>query len=163
MFSACSSSSKIVTTRRVIHTAFKPNHTNTSSRKYSSSLVKQIINSAEDQLGTPYKSGGTTAAGFDCSGLIFATFKKYDILLPRSAVELAEVGQKISKKNIQKGDLIFFKTNGKNGINHVGLAVDVDNDDILFIHSSIQKGVIISSTKEPYYNITFCQANRILQ
>lgn len=152
-----------MTTRNGVPTSATSGHNHIPSRKGASSLVKQIISSAKNQLGAPYKSGGTTTSGFDCSGLIFATFKKYDILLPRSAFQLAEEGQKISKKNIQKGDLIFFKTNGKSEINHVGIVVEVNDSDIQFIHSSTQKGVIISSTKEPYYNKTYYQANRILQ
>jgi hypothetical protein len=65
--------------------------------------------------------------------------------------------------DIRKGDLIFFRTNGKSVINHVGMVTEVTDDEIKFIHSSTQKGVIISSTKEPYYGKNFAQANRILE
>ena len=62
---------------------------------------------------------------------------------------------------VRKGDLIFFKTNGRKIINHVGMVVEVLEDEIKFIHSATSKGVIISSTKEPYYKKTFVQVNRI--
>jgi cell wall-associated NlpC family hydrolase len=75
---------------------------------------------------------------------------------------MAQVGRKLDTNEIKKGDLIFFKTNGKSRINHVGMVVEMDNDEIKFIHSSTQSGVIISSTKESYYKRTFAQANRIL-
>ena len=128
----------------------------------TSYLVKQLINSASDNLGVGYKGGGTTKNGFDCSGLMYSTFKIFDILLPRSSHEMAQVGRKLDTNEIKKGDLIFFKTNGKSRINHVGMVVEMDNDEIKFIHSSTQSGVIISSTKESYYKRTFAQANRIL-
>jgi cell wall-associated NlpC family hydrolase len=65
-------------------------------------------------------------------------------------------------KEVKKGDLVFFKTSSRGVINHVGLVTEVRSDEILFIHSSVQRGVIISSTKEPYYQRTFAQANRVL-
>lgn len=129
----------------------------------SSYLVKQLINAASEYLGTKYKSGGTTPEGFDCSGLMFSTFKKFDITLPRSSVDMAKIGRKLNEDDIQKGDLIFFRTNGKSVINHVGMVTEISDDEIKFIHSSTQKGVIISSTKEPYYGRNFAQANRILE
>ena len=129
----------------------------------SSYLVKQLINAASEYLGTKYKSGGTTPEGFDCSGLMYSTFKKFDIILPRSSVDMAKIGRKLNEDDIQKGDLIFFRTNGKSVINHVGMVTEISDDEIKFIHSSTQKGVIISSTKEPYYGRNFAQANRILE
>lgn len=132
------------------------------SDENTSYLVRQLINSASDNLGANYRAGGITPDGFDCSGLMYSTFKKFDIVLPRSSVDMAKIGKVLSPNEIQKGDLIFFKTNGKNVINHVGMVIEVTHDEIKFIHSSTQKGVIVSSTKEPYYEKTFTQANRIL-
>ena len=132
------------------------------SNEDSNYLVKQLINSASENLGASYKAGGITPDGFDCSGFIYATFKKFDIILPRSSVDMAKLGTKLNPNEIQKGDLIFFKTRGKNVINHVGMVIEVNSDEIKFIHSSTQKGVMISSTKEPYFVNTFSQANRIL-
>lgn len=126
-------------------------------------LVKQIINSASENLGVGYRGGGTTKDGFDCSGLIYSTFKKFDITLPRSSHEMATVGNKIELQNAKKGDLIFFINRGQRRINHVGMVVEVTADEVKFIHSSTQSGVIISSTKEPYYNRTFVQINRVLE
>ena len=128
----------------------------------ASYLVTQLINAASDNLGVNYRPGGTTTDGFDCSGLMYATFKKFDIILPRSSFDMAKIGKKLNTSEIQKGDLIFFKTNGRRMINHVGMVLEVNDDEIKFIHSSTQKGVIISSTKEAYYGKNFTQANRIL-
>ena len=128
----------------------------------TSYLIRQLINSASENLGVGYRGGGTTKDGFDCSGLIYSTFKKFDITLPRSSHEMATVGTKIDLKSAQKGDLIFFINRGQRRINHVGLVVEVTDEEVKFIHSSTQSGVIISSTKEPYYNRTFVQLNRVL-
>jgi len=125
-------------------------------------LVKQLIYTALEYEGVRYKGGGTTRAGMDCSGLVTTVFKTFDISLPRSSFDIAKVGKKLSKNEIQKGDLMFFKTNGRSVINHVGMVTEVKSDEILFIHASVQRGVIISSTKEPYYQRTFAQANRVL-
>jgi cell wall-associated NlpC family hydrolase len=126
-------------------------------------LALQLINVASDKLGTGYRSGGTTTAGFDCSGLMYSTFKKFDITLPRSSHEMAEIGTEINPENAKKGDLIFFINRGQRRINHVGMIVEVNGDEIKFIHSSTQAGVIISSLKESYYERTFKQINRIIE
>jgi len=126
-------------------------------------LIDKLIVEASDKIGTRYRTGGTTPAGFDCSGLMYSTFGLFDIKLPRSSIEQAEVGEKVSDENAQKGDLIFFKTNGRKRINHVGMVIEVNDDEIKFIHSSTHSGVIISSTKEPYYKRNFAQVNRIIK
>jgi cell wall-associated NlpC family hydrolase len=71
-------------------------------------------------------------------------------------------GVKIERDQAQKGDLIFFTTNGRGNVNHVGMITEIIDDEIKFIHSSVQSGVIISSTKEPYYAKRFIQINRVL-
>lgn len=126
-------------------------------------LINQLIQSASDKIGTRYRSGGTSAAGFDCSGLMYSTFGAFDIKLPRSSIEQSSIGEKINNENAQKGDLIFFRTNGRSRINHVGMVIEVAADEIKFIHSSTHSGVIISSTKEPYYQRNFAQVNRVIK
>ena len=131
------------------------------SPKKKRALVKQLIETATEQLGAKYLPGGTTAKGFDCSGLIYTTFKKIEISLPRTTIEMAKIGATIDPDEIKEGDLIFFKTNGKSVINHVGMVVDVLSDEIQFIHAATSKGVMISSTKESYFKNAYVQANRI--
>lgn len=125
-------------------------------------LNDRIIATATDHLGVRYKYGGTTKSGFDCSGLVYTSFKRFDISLPRSSFEMAEFGQKIKDSEAQKGDLIFFITNGGRRINHVGIITEVNRDEIKFVHASTKSGVIISSTKEPYYKKNFVKIARVL-
>ena len=145
----------------LIFTSCKSTSVSTSR---SNKLAEQIIESASKNLGAPYKYAGTTKSGFDCSGLVFNTFSQYDIKLPRSSADQAKVGIDLGKNisKAQKGDLIFFRTNNRSKINHVGIVTKTKDDEVEFIHSSTSKGVIISSTKESYYERTLAQINRIL-
>lgn len=129
----------------------------------SEELADELIRMASDNLGSRYRSGGTSKNGFDCSGLLYATFSSLDIKLPRSSHEMATIGTVIDVDQAQKGDLIFFKTRGGSQINHVGMIVEVCDGEIKFIHSATHGGVIISSTKEKYYEKNFTQINRVLQ
>lgn len=153
LFASCKSSS-VITTK----IDRKENEANLK-------LADYIIDSASENLGIRYKTAGTTKNGFDCSGLVFATFSKHDISVPRTSYNQAKEGISLGKNlnEAKKGDLIFFKTNGRSQINHVGIVTEVKDGEVLFIHTSTSKGVIISSTKEPYYQKTFTQLNRILK
>jgi len=121
-----------------------------------------MIAKASQHIGTRYRSGGTSSGGFDCSGLMLATYKEIEMTLPRTSREQSNFGISVDRSQAQKGDLIFFSTNGRGSINHVGMVTDVIGDEIKFIHSSIQAGVIISSTKEEYYARRFVKVNRVL-
>ncbi len=126
-------------------------------------ISMQLINNAMNFLGVRYRGGGTTTAGMDCSGMVTAVFNLFEIKLPRSSNAMAQVGEKVEGDNIKKGDLIFFRTNGRSVINHVGVVIEKIGDEIKFIHSSTSKGVVVSSTSEPYYKRTFAQVNRIIK
>ena len=126
------------------------------------SKAEKVIFTASNNIGTRYRSGGTDTDGFDCSGLMFSTFKTIDILLPRTSSEQASIGFKIDKNFARKGDLIFFATGGSSKINHVGLITEVSENDIKFVHSSTSLGVIISSVTENYYDKRFVQINRVI-
>lgn len=149
LFASCKSTSSAVS--------------NKESKRENKSVVNNLIKNATNNIGVKYKAGGTTKNGFDCSGLVFTSFQSENITLPRSSFDQAKIGTVISFKDAQKGDLIFFKTNKSKQINHVGLITEVTSNEIKFIHSSTSKGVIISSTKEPYYEKSFVQINRIVQ
>ncbi len=123
-----------------------------------------LIAKASENLGARYRSGATGNGGFDCSGLMCATFKNIEMTLPRSSHEMAVgAGSRIDRSQAQKGDLIFFATMGKGRVSHVGMVTEVlENGEIKFIHSSTSAGVIISSVNEPYYAQRFVQVNRVL-
>ena len=143
--------------------ASKINFNNNSKVAFDHEFFDELIERAAENIGTRYRTGCTTKSGFDCSGLMLTTFGAFDIVLPRTSREQSSVGTKITTDEAQKGDLIFFKTNGRRQINHVGMVVEVNADEIKFIHSSVTNGVIISSTKEKYYGKNFSQINRVVQ
>ena len=160
LFTACKSTSPIVTSKE---RESKEKLTRSEKRK-ANQLAEQLIDAATENLGVKYKYAGTTKAGFDCSGLMYTIFNSENISLPRNSFQQSKIGIVLNskKEQAQKGDLIFFKTNKNKEINHVGIVIEATDEEIKFIHSSTSKGVIISSTKEPYYKKTFVQINRVL-
>ena len=124
--------------------------------------TEAVIETALEYTGVRYKFGGTTRKGMDCSGLLYVSFLKHDIPLPRTSHMIAQEGKRIRVSELQKGDLLFFKTRrGGKKINHAGLVVEVDEDDVKFIHSTTSRGVIVSSLREGYWNYSFVKATRV--
>lgn len=129
----------------------------------SPEVIDEIITTALNYTGVRYKFGGTTESGMDCSGLLYVAFKAHDIPLPRISYEMADEGRRIRVGDVAKGDLLFFKTRrGGKKINHVGLVIDVEGEDIKFIHSTTSRGVIVSSLREGFWNYSFVKATRVL-
>ena len=128
-------------------------------------LAQQIVNNAMQFEGVRYRGGGTTREGMDCSGMVYATFKIFDITLPRSSRDMAKAGQEVKLEETKKGDLLFFANNrSRKGINHVGLVTEVTTEgEVKFLHSATHGGVIVSSMSEAYYERTFVQANRVVE
>ena len=153
---SCKSTAPIVTSKKQKNAR--------SENKKTERLAEQLIDIATENIGVRYKYGGTTKAGYDCSGLIYTVFNSENIVLPRNSYAQSKIGVVLNQKRdqVQKGDLVFFKTNKSNQINHVGIVIEVSDEEIKFIHSTTSKGVIISSTKESYYRKTLVQIHRVL-
>ena len=132
-------------------------------KKTANKTADKVVEEALQFSGTRYKFGGTTKKGMDCSGLVYVALRENNIAFPRVSYEMANEGKKIKLKQVEKGDLLFFKTS-KSGkrINHVGLVVKVDGDDIRFIHATSSRGVIVSSLREGFWNHAFIKATRVL-
>ena len=127
------------------------------------SKANGVINTALTYSGTKYKYGGTTKKGMDCSGLLYVSFGKHKVQLPRASYQMAEEGKKVNIKNVEKGDLLFFKTSKrKRKINHVGMVVSTKNDEIKFIHASSSRGVTVSSLRNGFWGSAFVKATRVL-
>lgn len=145
--------------------ASHPEEIRTPSIDNSAHLSKadQIINTALTFSGVRYKFGGTTTKGMDCSGLLYVSFGEHNIQLPRTSYHMAEEGERIKVRDVQKGDLLFFKTSrGSKRINHVGMVVGITNNEITFIHASTSRGVTVSSLRDGFWNQAFVKATRIL-
>lgn len=105
-----------------------------------------VVSYAKEQLGVPYRFGGTTPSGFDCSGFIRYVMNQVGVSMPRTANEQYNTGTAIAKSDLKKGDLVFFETY-KPGPSHSGIYVG----DGKFIHASSSRGISISSVNDPYY------------
>lgn len=128
-----------------------------------SGSVKDILKDAEKYLGTPYKFGGNTSSGFDCSGFTVKVFEDNDLKLPRRSTDQANSGENIDIKAVKPGDLLFFATAGGSRVSHVGIVHSIENDgEVKFIHASTSKGVMISSLNDAYWNKAFLHAQRVL-
>ncbi|UEA17433.1 C40 family peptidase [Pasteurella canis] len=121
-------------------------------------VIALLSEQQREWAGTPYRLGGQSQKGIDCSGFVQKTFlDRFNIDLPRMTSQQAKYGKLIPKKDIQTGDLVFFKTGrGPNGY-HVGIYVKDD----LFLHASTKGGVIYSSLNSPYWSKKYWQARRI--
>ncbi|MHC8412288.1 C40 family peptidase [Pseudomonas sp. Hz4] len=126
-------------------------------------LADSILERGMSLIGTRYRFGGTSEAGFDCSGFIGYLFREEAGLnLPRSTREMINVDAPlVSRSKLEPGDLLFFATNGRRGrVSHAGIYLG-DNQ---FIHSSSRRsgGVRIDSLGDSYWSKTFIEAKRAL-
>jgi len=121
--------------------------------------AKGLISEANKWLGTPYRYGGTSRKGVDCSGFVLQVYSKaLDIKLPRNSAKQFEYCSHVKPSELMAGDLVFFATSRKSsGVSHVGLYVG----DGKMIHASSSKGVIVTDLSDNYYTRTFVGAGRV--
>ncbi|MDF2455639.1 MAG: hypothetical protein K0R51_1632 [Cytophagaceae bacterium] len=129
----------------------------------SSDQVKKLIKTARSFTGTPYKFGGTSRAGLDCSGLTSVSYQSIDITIPRTSQSQSTIGKDIDLDDIQPGDLVFFSGSKQSKkITHVGLITEVDGNSAKFIHASTQLGVVENELMSGYYYPLIVKIRRVL-
>ncbi|OYU96042.1 MAG: glycoside hydrolase [Bacteroidetes bacterium B1(2017)] len=142
-----------------------PKQTDTLALKPSKKLhPDSIIAYAESFMGDRYRRGGTGAKGFDCSGFTMMVYRKYGIKLPHTSAGQSFIGVEIPRKQISKGDLLFFRgrNSRRRGIGHVGIVISEKGEPVQFIHSSTSSGVRIDRLEADYYKKRFMKATRVL-
>lgn len=108
-------------------------------------------------IGKPYRYGGKTPQGFDCSGLVHYSFQHAGVPVPRATDQLKHAGRRVPKRDLRKGDLLFFDQEGKRS-SHVGIYV---GDDV-FVHApSSGKKVRRDRLADPYWRKHFVDARRL--
>ncbi|WP_373059686.1 C40 family peptidase [Zunongwangia sp. H14] len=162
LLTSCGSSRSRVSNHRKMVSSEKKFKTN-PALKPEDKRVYKVISNAKEFEGTRYKYGGTTKRGMDCSGLIYVAYLEEDIPLPRTSRAMSLQGKRLYLEEVTAGDLLFFQTSkNKKVINHVGLVIEVLPGEILFIHSTTSRGVIISSLSETYWHNNFVMARRVI-
>jgi hypothetical protein len=114
---------------------------------------------AASYIGIPYKYGGTTRAGLDCSGFVSLFYREvYNKSVPRTSAKMWKAGAQVSLKAARPGDLVFFRGGSFGAIDHVGIYLGHNK----FIHASTSSGVIYSSLKESYHSRRFAGVRRLI-
>ena len=122
-----------------------------------------LLKEAETYIGTPYRYGGTSRNGIDCSSFVKSVFESFNMNLPRISADQAKEGIRISTEEAREGDLVFFATRGGSRVSHVGIVHGRDESgNLKFIHSSTSQGVIVSSLNESYWGKRLLYVKRVL-
>lgn len=115
-------------------------------------IREELVKTTRRFLGVPYRWGGTTENGFDCSGLTMVSYRLNGLNLPRVSRSQFKKGRYVPKSKLRKGDLVFFATAGGKRVTHVGMYIGDDN----FIHAPrTGKTVRVASLSDSFFNRTY--------
>jgi cell wall-associated NlpC family hydrolase len=155
MLAACATNSQRTSQEAARPAAIAPPTEAAAEQKPSQAQI--MIDSATSMIGQPYRFGGSEPGGFDCSGLVFYAAANAGIRVPRTAAEQLEFGVKVSRAEMQAGDLVFMHLSGKEL--HVAIALDRQ----LFVHAPSSGGRVRvdSLLAQPYAN-GFIAARRVV-
>jgi peptidoglycan DL-endopeptidase CwlO len=107
--------------------------------------------------GVPYRAGGASPDGFDCSGLVHYVFGQHGFAVPREAREQFRLGRRVDRQDLQPGDLVFFSTVAP-GASHVGIALGGDQ----FVHAPTDSGVVrVERLGADYWTRRYIGAKRV--
>ena len=116
----------------------------------------RMLEFIEEWYGTPYRYGGSSKKGVDCSAFVnFFMSAVYGLAIPRNSKEQYNASKRIKKKQLEEGDLVFFNTRG--GISHVGVYIANNK----FVHASTSSGVIISDMDDDYFARRYVASGRV--
>jgi len=147
ILSACSSPAKRETSNSSLF----------SNSTHQSSLQSQLSKHFQSWKYTPYKLGGYSRRGIDCSGFVQITFRDvFNKIIPRSTSQQGKIGHTVSRKSLKLGDLVFFQTGRQQ--RHVGIYIGNSR----FIHASTSRGVMLSKLDSPYWSSHYWKASRVL-
>ena len=107
---------------------------------------EELTTKSKEFIGVKYRYGGTSTAGFDCSGYVRHVFSQLGVSLPRTSASMYDTGTAIDKSDLAVGDLVFFNTSGR-GVSHVGIYIGENK----FIHSMTGTGVTVTDINDKWY------------
>lgn len=128
-------------------------------------LLNDLLSEARSHMGKRYSRGSKGPSAFDCSGFSSYVYRQFGYSLSPSSRDQYTQGEKVERKELRKGDLVFFKGRSvKGGVGHVGIVVDADEKgNFSFIHAATSKGITISNINEPYYSSRFVGGKRVIE
>ncbi|MBC8152632.1 MAG: C40 family peptidase [Bacteroidetes bacterium] len=169
IFAPATYKSPATTARRPTTTAKRPATAGAKTLKrvdtqtYERSYARTVVSVARQYTGTPYRSGGNSFDGIDCSGLLYAAYSTAGLQIPRISWQQSEFGHEVEVNEILPGDWLFFVPDkGKAGyVSHTGLVTEVrGKNDIAFIHASSSRGVREDNLYSEYFKGRFVKAVR---
>ncbi len=129
----------------------------TAARPRGEALGHRLAATALEFRGVPYRNGGTSPTGFDCSGLVRYVLARHGLEVPRQTREQYTAGRRIGRNDLRAGDLVFFSTVAS-GASHVGIALDDDE----FVHAPSSRGVVrVERLSTEYWRSRFIGARRV--
>lgn len=132
------------------------------SRKIRKANIDQVVTTAQSFRGTPYRYGGTTRSGMDCSALLYQSFSSIGVTLPRTSEAQSKIGRRVARKGLQKGDMVFFATGKRRRqVTHAGIVTSSHRGNIQFIHSSTSLGVTEDDINSTYWSKRFILGRRV--
>jgi cell wall-associated NlpC family hydrolase len=118
-------------------------------------VTTEVLSTALDLVGTPYRLGGTDPSGFDCSGFVQFVLARHAVSMPRTVIQQFGVGA--PARDVEAGDLVFFRTAGRRA-SHVGIAIDGES----FVHAPSSRGVVrVERLDAPYWSSRYLGARRV--
>ncbi|MFD2034932.1 C40 family peptidase [Belliella marina] len=133
-----------------------------STKKIRRQNISQVVDTAKSYRGTPYRYGGTTRSGIDCSALIYHSFASVGVTMPRTSEQQSKIGRKVSGNKLEKGDVVFFATGKKKRqVTHAGIVTGNNRGQVLFIHSSTSLGVTEDNLNNKYWSKAYLFGRRV--
>lgn len=129
------------------------------------STVQSMLDFARKHLHIPYRSGGASKKGFDCSGFVRFCYQNFDISLPHSSAQQSKHGEIVAIESAKPGDLVFFKGErvSSTTVGHVGIITEVTPDYIKFIHSAFKGGIRYDLLNTDYYKNRLVAIRRLME
>jgi probable lipoprotein NlpC len=133
-------------------------------KKKRQAQLNTVVVTAKTYIGTPYRFGGNTKSGIDCSGLIHNSYAAAGIKIPRTAKEQSKYGKSKGWNEIRTGDVVTFKFKEKREKWwHSGIVTRVSGDQVKFVHASTSRGVVEDNLMSDYYKKNVKRIRRIIK
>ena len=127
-------------------------------------LVADLIDTGKELLGKPYGYRGNLPWRMDCSGFVSYVYSQYGITVPRGSATQANYVKRIKREEVLPGDLLFFTGRNRSSgrVGHVAMVIDVVDGDLVMMHSTNSRGIIIERlSRSAYFSSRYLSAGRV--